>query len=195
MKIVYSILIAVGLFWGISSCSKSESPTDPCAGVTITVTANTTNPAAGASNGTINAMASGANGFTYSINSGPFQPSGLFNNLAAGSYTVTAKSGAGCTGTANFTLTAVTPCSGTPGPLFTAVKTLVVNNCVSCHNAVTANGGVNLSTDCAIVSAKDRIRARAVDGNPSPMPTSGLLILSERQKITNWINAGGRLTD
>jgi hypothetical protein len=34
-----------------------------------------------------------------------------------------------------------------------------------------------------------------VDGNPSPMPTGGLLPANERQKITDWINAGGRITD
>ncbi len=181
----------------LTGCSKdgNNTPTDPCSGVTITVSGTTTNPAAGASNGSINAMATGANGFTYSLNNGAFQGSGLFNNLAAGNYTVTAKSAAGCTGSASFTLTTVTPCSGTPGPLFTAVKSLVQTNCVSCHNATNASGGVNLSTDCAIVSAKDRINARAVQGTPSPMPTSGLLPATERQKITNWINAGGRLTD
>jgi len=58
-----------------------------------------------------------------------------------------------------------------------------------------ASGGVNLSTDCSIVSGKDRIKARAVDGNPSPMPSSGLLPAAERQKITDWINAGGRVID
>lgn len=193
----YGLFFLVGCVSIGLSCSKDSNNTPPetCIGVTITVTGTTTNPAAGAANGSINAMAIGANGFTYSLNNGAFQGSGLFNNLTAGNYTVTAKTAAGCTGSTSFTLTNVNPCSGTPGPLFTAVKSLVQTNCVSCHNATVANGGVNLSTDCAIVSAKDRIRIRAVDGTPSPMPTGGLLPLSERQKITNWINAGGRLTD
>ena len=39
------------------------------------------------SNGSINATASGSTGFNYSINSGAFQASGNFTNLAAGSYT------------------------------------------------------------------------------------------------------------
>lgn len=195
MKHLYTLLILAGLFLLGFACSKSDTPTDPCTGVTVTVSGTVTNPAAGAANGSINAMATGANGYTYSINNGTFQPSGLFNNLAAGTYTVTAKTAAGCTGSATFTLTAVTPCSGTPGPLFTAVKTLVQTHCVTCHNAVTANGGVNLSTDCAIVSAKERIRVRAVLGTPTPMPTNGLLEITDRQKITDWINAGGRLTD
>ena len=87
------------------------------------------------------------------------------------------------------------PCTGTAGPKFTAVKSLIQSQCLSCHNASMANGGVNLSTDCSIISAKNRIKVRAVDGTPSPMPTTGLLPASERQKITDWINAGGRVTD
>jgi len=276
MKNTTSLLLLTGILLIGFSCSKSDPPpADPCAGVTITVTGTTMNPAAGASNGSIVASASGASGFTYSLGSGTYQATGQFTNLAAGTYTITAKSSAGCTGTATFTLTNVVTCSGvtitvnptvtgitpcaTPsangsinvaasggtapytyslnggtfqsvtsfgnlnagtysiaardangcsatqgsivvgtranGSLFNAVKTLVQNNCVSCHNASSASGGVNLSTDCSIVSAKDRIRARAVDGNPSPMPTGGLLPANERQKITDWINAGGRVTD
>jgi mono/diheme cytochrome c family protein len=257
----------------VVSCSKNNTPSDPCAGVVITVTGYTTNPAAGASNGTITALASGGSGFTYSLNGGAFQSTGQFGNLAAGTYTVTAKTSAGCTGSASFTLTNVVPCSGvtiavnptvtgvTPcvnasgsigvaasggtgpytyslnggafqslttfanlnagtysitakdangctgtqasitvgtrsaGPLFTAVRTIIQNNCVSCHNATVTNGGVNLSTDCSIVSAKDRINARAVQGTGGWMPSSGPLPAADRQAITNWINAGGRVTD
>lgn len=268
----YLLATIMVLSLGIS-CGKNDPPPDPCASVSVTVTGTTMNPAPGASNGSIVATASGASGFTYSLNGGTFQSTGQFTNLAAGSYTVTAKSSAGCTGSASFTLTnvvncnsvtivvnptptGVTPCvsssgsitaaasggmapytyslnggsfqsnatfsnlntgtfsitakdangcTGTQGnivvgtrsagPLFTAVRTLIQNNCVSCHNASTANGGVNLSTDCSIVSAKDRINARAVQGNPSPMPTSGLMPAADRQAITNWLNAGGRVTD
>ena len=92
-------------------------------------------------------------------------------------------------------LTGVTVASRSEGPKFTAVKSLIQANCVTCHNATNASGGVNLSTDCSIVSAKDRIKARAVDGNPSPMPSGGLLPAAERQKITDWITAGGRVID
>ena len=271
-SIRYILAFGTILILGIS-CGKNDPPPDPCASVTVTVSGTTTNPAAGAANGAIVATASGASSFTYSLNGGTFQSTGQFTNLAAGSYTITAKSSAGCTGSASFTLTnvvncntvtivvnptptGVTPCvnasgsivaaatggtapytyslgggafqstatfsnlnagtysitakdangcTGTQGsivvgtrsagPLFTAVRTLIQNNCVSCHNASTANGGVNLSNDCAIVSAKDRINVRAVQGTPSPMPTSGLLPAADRQAITNWINAGGRVTD
>jgi len=271
-SIPYILAFGTVLVLGIS-CGKNDPPPDPCASVTVVVSGTTMNPASGATNGSILATGSGASGLTYSLNGGTFQSTGQFTNLAAGSYTVTAKSSAGCTGSASFTLTnvvscntvtivvnpnptGVTPCvnasgsitaaasggtapytyslnggafqsaatfaslntgtfsitakdangcTGTQGsivvgtrsagPLFTAVRTLIQNNCVSCHNATTANGGVNLSNYCAIVSAKDRINVRAVQGTPSPMPTSGLLPANDRLAITNWINAGGRVTD
>lgn len=249
--------------------------TNPCAGVTINVTGTVTNPTApGATNGSIAASATGgAGGFTFNINGGAFQSSGTFSNLGAGSFTIIAKDVNGCTGSAVFTLTAPNPCAGvtitflssvtgntpcqlppsgsitvTPsggtgpytfninggtfqssnifnglaaatyvisakdvnacvgtgnvtvgnqaaGPLFLAVKNVLDNNCVSCHNNVLAEGGMNWTVDCNIVNNKDRIKERAVNANPSSMPPSGLIPASERAKITNWINAGGRFTD
>ncbi|MBC7873084.1 MAG: SprB repeat-containing protein [Ferruginibacter sp.] len=259
------------------SCSKGGgngggTPPVPCAGVTITVTGTVINPSTGSSNGSINASAAGSSGFTFSLNGAAFQSPGNFNNLAAGTYTVMAKDMNGCTGAANFTLTAPNLCTGTtitvsavttanrpceisngsitatgaggtppytyninggifqssnvfpglaatlhiivakdangctgavntvvnnlpPGTLFAAVKNLVVSNCVSCHNGTVTEGGMDWTIDCNIVNFKDRIRARAVTGNPSAMPPTGLLPASEQLKITNWINAGGRFTD
>lgn len=165
-----------------------------CAGVTIAVvnTSTGTIPCEATNSGTITAAASGGGGsFTYSINGGAFQASNLFSNLAAGNYTVTAKDVNGCTGTSAVT----TINNAAEGPLFSAVRTLVQNNCVTCHNATVLNGGMNWTVDCNIVTFKDRIKARAVDGNPSPMPQGGFLPLSERQKITDWINAGGKYTN
>lgn len=259
----------------LAGCGRDNpAPNDPCQGVSVTVTGTTSNPSGTSANGSIMASASGSTGpYSYSINGGSFQVSNQFTNLAAGSYTIVAKSAAGCTGNATFTLTATSPCAGvniiitptvtgtTPcvngsgfisvsatggaapylysinngafqstssfqglnngtyqfvvkdsngctatltgvtvasraeGPKFAAVKALIQANCVSCHNATNSSGGINLSTDCNIVAAKDRIKARAVDGNPSPMPSGGLLPASERQKITDWITAGGRVID
>ena len=249
--------------------------TNPCAGVTITVTGTVTNPSApGATNGSIAASASGgAGGFTFNINGGAFQATGTFSNLGAGAYTIMAKDANGCTGSATFTLTDPNPCAGvtitvsnavtgntpcqsppsgsitvTPGggtgpytfklnsgafqssnifsnlvagnytvtakdvngctgtgnalvsnlpegPLFAAVRNVLQANCISCHNSVQSEGGMNWTIDCNIVTFKNNIKLRAVDGNPSPMPPSGLIPASERQKIVNWINAGGRFTD
>jgi hypothetical protein len=260
-----------------AGCSGSASftLTDPCAGVAVAVSGSVANPTtSGGTNGSITATASGGVApYTFSLNNGAFQATGNFTGLAAGSYTVTAKTAAGCLGTANFTLTNPNPCAGvtigvsntavntipcgtatgsitaaasggvTPytfsinngpfqvgnaflnlgagsytivakdangcvgsstatnvnnaaaGPLFTAVKTLIANNCLGCHSGAGANGGVNFAVDCNIVANKDRVKARAVDGTPSTMPPSGLLPVAERQKITDWLNAGGKFTD
>lgn len=250
--------------------------TDPCTGVVITVNGTVTNPTTnGGNNGAINATATGGTGpYTYSLNNGTFQSTGNFTTLPAGSYTVTARSAAGCLGSANFTLTNPNPCAGITisvnntvvnnipcassatgsitasgsggvapytyslnngpfqsgnifgslangsyvitakdangctgnssttsvisqpaGPLFGAVRTLLQNNCVTCHNNSIANGGMNWTIDCNIVTFQDRIKARAVDANPGPMPPTGLLPANERQKIIDWINAGGKYTD
>lgn len=86
--------------------------TNPCAGVTVVVSATTVNPSAGLSNGSISATATGGTGFTYSLNNGAFQATGNFGNLAVGTYTVTAKNSNGCLGSTSVTLTASSPCAG-----------------------------------------------------------------------------------
>lgn len=167
-----------------------KAPTATCTGVNIIVTATTTPASAcGGPGGTITASATGSTGFTYSITGTP-QSSGTFSNLAAGTYTVTATNANGCTGTAIVSV-------GAPaaGPLFAAVKTLIANNCQSCHNNSIANGGMNWQNECNIIANKDRIKARAVDNNPSSMPPTGPLAQADKDKITAWLNAGGRYTD
>lgn len=169
-----------------------SNPTPSCTGVSIVVTANATSstPCASPATGTITASATGSTGLMYSINGTTFQASGSFSGLAPGPYTVTARDANGCTGTS-----AVTVSSAAAGPLFTAVRSLMDNNCVSCHNNSIANGGMNWTVDCNIVTNKDRIKARAVDNNPSSMPPTGPLSQADKDKITAWINAGGRYTD
>ena len=177
----------------IISCSKGSGdtpPSDPCSGITINLTATPTDASACLSNGSIVASAAGSTGFTYSINGTTFQASGTFNNVAAGNFTVTAKDVNGCTKTASVT---VGTSAGAAGPLFTAVKTLMQANCQSCHNNTNANGGMNWTVDCNIVINKARIKARAVD--LGTMPPTGPLAQGDKDKITDWINAGGRLTD
>jgi hypothetical protein len=162
-----------------------------CAGITIAVTGTpsaTSTPCVTPANGSLTASATGSTGFTYSINGTTFQSSGSFTGLAAGNYTVTAKDANGCTGTASVTIAAAAA-----GPLFIAVKDIMTSNCSSCHNNTTANGGMNWTVDCNIVLNKERIKVRAVD--QGTMPTTGPLSQANKDKITAWINAGGRFTD
>lgn len=85
---------------------------DPCAGITVAVTTTVTQPTLNQSNGSIAAAATGGTGFTFSINGGAFQASGTFGNLAAGSYTITAKNSNGCTGVNQASLAGTDPCAG-----------------------------------------------------------------------------------
>lgn len=243
---------------------------NPCAGVTVTVTLTKTDPALGQSNGSITATATGATGFTYSLNNGVFQGSGTFSNLAAGIYNITAKSSAGCLGSNQITLTAINPCSsvnitlsstvvgllpcsstasngsitltatgssgymyslnngtyqasnifsnlaaasytigvkdangctktgtavvGTQpaGPLFANVKTLIMSRCAGsgCHTNGGNSAGYNFDNECNIVTYWSQINGAAVTYTLTPMPLGILLNATEKQTITDWVNAG-----
>jgi hypothetical protein len=164
-----------------------------CSGVNIAVAAATTtatpcvNP-----NGTITVTASGSNNFTYSINGTTFQASNVFGSLAAGNYTVTAKDANGCSGSAPFSVGQTAA-----GPLFGAVRTVVQANCAvsGCHTGANPAGGLNFSVDCNIVSNAALIKTKAVDNagtaSQMPPPPSPALSVADRQKITNWVAAGG----
>ncbi len=90
----------------VDGCTKSQSFTvnDICTAKIITLTATIVNAGTGLSNGSITATASGSTGFTYQLNSGTFQTSGLFAGLATGNYTITAKDLDGCLKTQSFTV-------------------------------------------------------------------------------------------
>lgn len=182
----------------ILACSKggdtptsNPPPTTPppagsnCAAKNITVSGSAT-AAAGCTGGTITVTAGGSTGFTYNIDGGAFQSSNVFNNVSAGDHTIIAKDSEGCTKSASITVTAAAS-----GPLFAAVKAVMIANCNSCHSGAAAQGGQNFATDCNIVNAAARIKARAVDGNPSFMPQGGQLNAADKKKITDWITAGG----
>lgn len=186
-----------------NACSKggggTTPPADPCAGITVVVLLSPTAADQGVSNGSITATASGGSGFTFSINNGAFQASGSFTALAAGKYTVTAKNSNGCTGNASSTVVSkVAACTGTPGPLFTAVKALITSTCAvtGCHNG---SQSPNYTVDCTIVDYADLIKLRAVDqaGTADQMPQPPRMPLSQadKDKINAWITAGKRLTD
>jgi uncharacterized membrane protein len=88
-----------------------------------------------------------------------------------------------------------------PGPLFTAARSIVQTNCAvsGCHTGSSAQSGINFSNDNTIVAQKDRIKVRAVDqagtANQMPPPPRAALSTANQQAITNWIAAGGRITD
>jgi hypothetical protein len=128
------------------SATVALGTNNPCAGITVVVTAAQVNPSAGQSNGSVTASATGGSGFTYSINNGTFQAGGTFSNLAAGSYTITAKNSNGCIGTAQVTLIATNACSSIN---ITITQTVVnATPCISPANGsitVTATGSTGFT--------------------------------------------------
>jgi len=202
---LFSLLFLCAIFSAIIfiGCSKSSggatTPTDPCAGITVVVTGNSTAATSGASDGSITVSATGGSGFTYSLNGGSYQASGTFSGLAAAKYTMTAKNSNGCIGTLSVTVVAkATGCTGTPGPKFTAVKALITTNCAvtGCHNGTQSP---NYTVDCTIVDYADLIKTRAVDqagtADQMPQPPRAALSQADKDKITAWITAGKRITD
>ncbi|MFZ4707803.1 MAG: hypothetical protein ACOYMF_17505 [Bacteroidales bacterium] len=87
------------------------------------------------------------------------------------------------------------PTGSTPGPKFLAAKSIITSSCATsgCHIAPTNSGGVNFDSDANIVTNGSRIKTQAVD--LETMPPTGPLSASDKAIISNWINAGGKVTD
>ncbi len=185
---IYTAFIITCLFAG---CSKSDMappvPVDPCAGITITPVAGFTHTITGQSLGTITVTSPIGSDYLYSIG-GTAQASTNFFNLAAGNYTLTVKNANNCSGTTALTINGY-------GAKFFAVRTIINGYCGPCHLNGTVNGGKNFDSDNDVVNSWDRIKIRAVDGNPSFMPQGGQLTAIDKQKIVDWVNAGHRITD
>jgi hypothetical protein len=191
-------LVLMSIFILLNACSKGgNSPstpttppvTDPCAGKTITVTGSAT-VADACSGAKVSVSASGSTSFTYSIDGGSFGASSDFSNVTVGDHTISVKDGAGCTQSAKITVTQIAA-----GPFFSAVKTLIQTQCVSCHSGAGASAGKDWSNDCLVIANKAIIKQRTVDGTPSFMPQGGKLSVSDMKIITDWVNAGGRYSD
>ena len=171
----------------ISSCKKTDTP-DPCSGVNYTIEYSKSESISSSNNGSITVSYPVGDTIQYSLNNGMFQASRFFTNLAPGNYIITVKNQKGCTDTTQTTILNY-------GPKFALVKQLITGYCGPCHLNNGMEGGMNFDSDTRIVANKDRIKARAVDGNPSFMPQGGQLTTIDKQKIMDWINAGGRISD
>ncbi|MGB3008045.1 MAG: hypothetical protein WBC06_16140 [Chitinophagaceae bacterium] len=190
------ILLITAVFTIFSACNKSDSPPapDPCLGVSYNVQFFKTESIGTANNGTISISFPIGDTITYQLGSGTFQASPNFSNLAPGNYVLTVKNQKGCTDTAQITILNY-------GPKYALVKQLINGNgsgyCGPCHLSGGNSGGKNFDTDASIISSWDRIKARAVDGIPSFMPAApnSQLTNPDKQKITDWVNAGHRQSD
>ncbi len=175
----------------ISSCNKKDTPSpDLCAGVNYNIDYFKTEAIGTSNNGTISVNYPIGDTITYKLNNGTYQASRSFTNLAPGNYVLTVKNQNGCTDTAQITILNY-------GPKYALVKQLIVGYCGPCHYNGGNSGGKNFDTDASIVASWDRIKARAVDNVPSQMPEAPNAPLTsvDKQKITDWVNAGHRQSD
>lgn len=187
-----SVLFAIVLITtGMPGCSKKDTPIpDPCLGVSYDVQYFKTEAIGSSNNGTIAITFPIGDTISYQLNSGAYQASPGFTNLAPGNYVITVKNQNGCTDTAQITILNY-------GPKYALVKQIINGYCGPCHLNGAVNGSKNFDTDASIVSSWDRIKVRAVDGNPSFMPAAPNSPLTnvDKQKITDWVNAGHRQSD
>jgi hypothetical protein len=196
---INSAAVLISIFILLNACSKGGSspsspstpnpPIDPCAGKTITVTGSAT-VADACSGAKVSVSASGSTSFTYSIDGGSFGTSSDFSDVKVGDHTISVKDGAGCIQSAKVTVTQIAA-----GPFYTAVKTLIQAQCVSCHSGAGASAGRDWSNDCQVIANKALIKQRTIDGTPSFMPQGGKLSAADMKIITDWVNAGGRYSD
>ncbi len=68
------------------------------------------------------------------------------------------------------------------------IAPMLAANCTTCHT--TGGDAPNLTTYANVFANKDKVKARAVDGTPTPMPSAGLMSLDNRNKLAAWIAAG-----
>lgn len=182
------IIVAMTVF----SCNKSDAPPakDPCAGLNYSVTFTKTESVGGSNNGTFTVSAPRGDTLSYKLNNGSYQDSWYFTNLAPGNYVLTIKNQNNCTDTTQFTILNY-------GPRYALVKQIILGYCGPCHLNGGISGGMNYDTDAAIVAAWERIKIRAVDNLPTQMPEvpNAPLTSVDKQKITDWVNAGHRISD
>lgn len=179
------------LFFLIACSKKDATPApDPCLGVSYTIDYFKTESVGTSNNGTLAVNYPIGDTISYKLNNGSYQASRNFSNLAPGNYILTVKNQKGCTDTAQITIFNY-------GPKYALVKQLIVGYCGPCHYNGGNSGGKNFDLDATIITNWDRIKARAVDNVPSQMPQApnAPLTTADKQKITDWVNAGHRQSD
>ena len=192
LKIFFPGLLSGAIVF-ISSCNKKDTqapPPDPCAGVNYTILSTKTESVGVSNNGTLTILEPRGDTISYKLNTGSYQSSWYFTNLAPGNYIITIKNQKGCTDTTQITILNY-------GPKYALVKEIIKGYCGPCHRNGGMDGGKNFDSDINIINNWDRIKARTVDGVPSFMPQTPNSPLTnvDKQKITDWVNAGHRQSD
>ena len=82
------------------------------------------------------------------------------------------------------------PTINTPVKYNPEVKTIMTNNCITCHGGPAAAAGLDLTTYANVsASALGNLLTRVNDAQ-NPMPPSGLMPPIERQRLQKWLDDG-----
>ena len=67
------------------------------------------------------------------------------------------------------------------------VKTIIDNNCISCHSATTPAAGLPLTTYAEVKSAvQNNGLISRINNSSNPMPQGGLMSQTNRSTISDW---------
>ena len=123
--------------------------------------------------------------YSYKLDQGNFQPNPVFVGISVGQHTLFVKDNIGCETSKEVVVESI------PKRIeFAEVAAILKTRCSTCHSGVNPHAGMDFTRVCDILYHWNRIQARAVEGNPSPMPSTGLIPIEERNKISQWINKG-----
>jgi len=106
--------------------------------------------------------------------------------LSSGSHTLSWSDPGGCTAD-----TVIFIGGRAFGQRFLAAAGVLSRHCGGCHGGVNPHAGIDLNKPCQLPVHAERIRARALAGDPSPMPPAGLLPDSLLRVIDAWVASGG----
>ena len=142
---------------------------------------STTDAGCGSSNGQIEVSASGGDGsYTYTLDNGSGQNTGMFSSIASGTYTVTAVDGSGCS-----TSSSATILSGVS--LENDIMPIITNRCTVCHKSGgTGPGDFNVKAN--VIAKSSEILSRTKSGN---MPQSGEKLNQDQLDLIEcWVGDG-----
>ena len=70
------------------------------------------------------------------------------------------------------------------------VKTIMTNNCITCHGGSAPNAGLDLTNYTNVSTSILGNLLNRVNDAQNPMPPSGLMLPIDRQKLQKWLDDG-----
>lgn len=133
------ILFAVSVL--IFSCTtiNNNGNNPDCSGTSIVVNTTFSNSSSSASTGTITVTSPLNSDYTYKLNSGAYQVGSSFSGLAPGTYIITAKNNAGCTGATSVTISGFDCSSTNINVIATATGATSDNGSIAITNPIGSN--------------------------------------------------------